>query len=67
MGVDLGELAVKNSISLDSLSGKIIAVDAFNVLYQFLSNGAIESIPKKIHLRKKDPNRMILATHKFQI
>ncbi len=38
MGVDLGELAVKNSISLDSLSGKIIAVDAFNVLYQFLAS-----------------------------
>ena len=38
MGVDLGDLAVKNSISLDSLSGKIIAVDAFNVLYQFLAS-----------------------------
>ncbi len=38
MGVDLGDLAVKHTISLDSLSGKIIAVDAFNVLYQFLAS-----------------------------
>jgi len=38
MGVDLGDLAVKNTISLDSLSGKIIAVDAYNVLYQFLAS-----------------------------
>jgi len=38
MGVDLGDLAVKNTISLDSLSGKIIAVDAFNVIYQFLAS-----------------------------
>ena len=38
MGVDLGDLAVKNTISLDSLSGKIIAIDAFNVLYQFLAS-----------------------------
>ena len=38
MGVDLGDLAVKNTISLDSLSGKIVAIDAFNVLYQFLAS-----------------------------
>lgn len=38
MGVDLGDLAAKNTISLDSLSGRIIAVDAFNVLYQFLAS-----------------------------
>lgn len=38
MGVDLGDLCVKNSISLDSLEGKIIGVDAYNVLYQFLSS-----------------------------
>ena len=37
MGVDLGDLAVKNKITLSSLSGKVIAVDAFNILYQFLS------------------------------
>jgi flap endonuclease-1 len=38
VGVDLGDLAIKHTISLDSLSGKIIAVDAFNVLYQFLAS-----------------------------
>ena len=38
MGVDLGDLASKHSISLDALSGKIIAIDAFNVLYQFLAS-----------------------------
>ncbi len=38
MGVDLGELAIKKTISLDSLSGKVIAIDAFNVLYQFLAS-----------------------------
>lgn len=38
MGVDLGDLAVKKTISLESLSGRIIAVDAFNVLYQFLAS-----------------------------
>lgn len=38
MGVDLGDLAVKHTISLQSLSGKAIAIDAFNMLYQFLAS-----------------------------
>ncbi len=38
MGVDLGDLAVKNTIKLKSLSGRTIAIDAYNVLYQFLSS-----------------------------
>ncbi|MEW6748825.1 MAG: flap endonuclease-1 [Candidatus Micrarchaeota archaeon] len=38
MGVDLGDLAVKKTISLQSLSGKIVAIDAFNILYQFLAS-----------------------------
>ncbi|MBI5227122.1 flap endonuclease-1 [Candidatus Micrarchaeota archaeon] len=38
MGVDLGDLAVKHPITLDSLSGKIIAIDSYNILYQFLSS-----------------------------
>jgi flap endonuclease-1 len=38
MGVDLGELSVKHTISLDSLSGKVIAIDAYNMLYQFLAS-----------------------------
>lgn len=38
MGVDLGDLAVKNTISLENLSGKIVAIDAYNILYQFLAS-----------------------------
>lgn len=38
MGVDLGDLAVKHTISLDSLSGKVVALDAYNVIYQFLAS-----------------------------
>lgn len=38
MGVDLGDLAVKHAIPLDSLSGKIVAMDSYNVLYQFLAS-----------------------------
>lgn len=37
MGVDLGELVQKEEISLEALSGRVIAVDAYNALYQFLS------------------------------
>lgn len=37
LGVNLGDLVLKNTIGLDGLSGKIIAVDAYNTLYQFLS------------------------------
>lgn len=38
MGVDLGDAAIKRTITLESLSGKIIAIDAFNTLYQFLAS-----------------------------
>lgn len=37
MAVDLSKLAVRRSITLDGLSGKIVAIDAYNVLYQFLA------------------------------
>ncbi|MCX6778522.1 MAG: flap endonuclease-1 [Candidatus Micrarchaeota archaeon] len=37
MGVDLGALVEPRPISLDSLSGRRIAVDAHNAIYQFLS------------------------------
>ncbi|RQW80169.1 MAG: flap endonuclease-1 [Methanothrix sp.] len=37
MGVDLGELLARKKIEIKDLSGKWIAVDAFNTLYQFLS------------------------------
>jgi len=37
MGVDLGELFRRRRIELKEISGRWIAVDAFNTLYQFLS------------------------------
>ena len=37
MGVDLGDLVPHRKISLDELSGKTLAVDAYNALYQFLA------------------------------
>ncbi|NPV61566.1 MAG: flap endonuclease-1 [Methanotrichaceae archaeon] len=37
MGVDLGDLLGKKSIEISALSGRWVAVDAFNTLYQFLS------------------------------
>ncbi len=37
MGVDLGDLFEKKEIELPELNGKIIAIDAYNTLYQFLS------------------------------
>ena len=37
MGVDLGDLFEKKEIEFSELKGKIIAIDAYNTLYQFLS------------------------------
>lgn len=37
MGVELGPLLGKREISLKDLSGKVVAIDAHNALYQFLS------------------------------
>lgn len=37
MGVDLGDLIPRVKIPLDRLSGRSVAVDAYNILYQFLS------------------------------
>ncbi|MCD6509699.1 MAG: flap endonuclease-1 [Thermoprotei archaeon] len=38
MGVDLGDLVPKKVIELGELRGKVIAIDAYNALYQFLAN-----------------------------
>lgn len=38
MGCDLADLAVSKSIAFDDISGKVIAVDGYNTLYQFLSS-----------------------------
>ena len=37
MGVKLKELVKSREVELDYLSGKTIAVDAFNAMYQFLA------------------------------
>jgi flap endonuclease-1 len=37
MGVDLGDLLERKKIEIKDLSGRWVAVDAFNTLYQFLS------------------------------
>lgn len=37
MGVNLGELVPKTMVDLQNLSGKSIAIDAYNALYQFLA------------------------------
>lgn len=37
MGVNLRDLVPKTTITLESLSGKSIAIDAYNALYQFLA------------------------------
>jgi flap endonuclease-1 len=37
MAVDLSKLVSKRKLSFDELRGRVIAIDAFNVLYQFLS------------------------------
>jgi len=37
MGVNLGDLVPKTKVDLKNLSGKIVAIDAYNALYQFLS------------------------------
>jgi flap endonuclease-1 len=38
MGVDIGDIVPKHPTTLEALSGKVVALDAFNVLYQFLAS-----------------------------
>ena len=38
MGLQIGEIVPRKSVSFSELKGKVIAVDAFNALYQFLSS-----------------------------
>lgn len=38
MGLQIGEIVPRKEIKLEDLKGKIIAVDAFNAIYQFLSS-----------------------------
>ena len=38
MGLQIGEIVPRKAISLSELKGKIVAVDAYNAIYQFLSS-----------------------------
>lgn len=38
MGLQIGDIVPRREIKLEELKGKIVAVDAFNALYQFLSS-----------------------------
>ena len=38
MGLQIGELVSRKEISFEELKGKVIAVDAYNAIYQFLSS-----------------------------
>lgn len=38
MGVQLGEIVPKQGISVEHLAGRVVAIDAYNALYQFLSS-----------------------------
>jgi len=37
MGLNIKSIITKKELSIDDLSGKIVAVDSFNILYQFLT------------------------------
>jgi len=37
MGVNISEIIPKKEIELSELKGKVVAIDAFNTLYQFLT------------------------------
>ncbi|RJS94598.1 flap endonuclease-1 [Candidatus Bathyarchaeota archaeon] len=37
MGVNLGDIVPKTKVDLKSLNGKVVAIDAYNALYQFLA------------------------------
>lgn len=38
MGVDISDLVQRHPTTLEALSGKIVALDAYNVIYQFLAS-----------------------------
>ena len=37
MGTDIGDLLQKKKVGLSDLSNRVVAIDAFNTLHQFLS------------------------------
>ena len=38
MGLNVGEIVPRKAIEFSALKGKVLAVDASNIIYQFLSN-----------------------------
>jgi flap endonuclease-1 len=38
VGIDLGDVVVRNPVTLQHFAGKRVAIDAWNILYQFLSS-----------------------------
>src|SRR3989338_5043315 len=38
MGLQIGDIVARKAVSFSELKGKVIAVDAFNAIYQFLSS-----------------------------
>ncbi len=38
MGLQIGEIVPRREVNLDELKGKVVAVDAFNAIYQFLTS-----------------------------
>ena len=38
MGLQIGDIVNRKAVSFEELRGKVIAVDAFNTLYQFLAS-----------------------------
>src|SRR3989338_4978557 len=38
MGTAIGDIVSRENISLDSLNGKILGFDSYNIIYQFLSS-----------------------------
>ena len=37
MGINFKDIILKKEVSFDDLKGRVLAVDSFNVLYQFLA------------------------------
>jgi len=49
MGLDLKPLLVREKTQLESFTNKIVAIDAYNAIYQFL---AIIRGPEGLHLNR---------------
>ena len=58
MGTSIAEILEPEETSLEAFSGKIVAVDAYNTLYQFLSIiRQPDGTPQKDYLGRKTSHR----------